>query len=156
MENLIGSYRWLWSLSEILHFTGLILLVGIISIYDLRLLGIGKRIPVAALNRLLPWAVFGFCLCVLTGLLFVTGLWANVKTHPMEALVYDHFLQIKLAFIVFAGLNLLFMHKSGMATAVDELGPGDEAPALARVIAASSLVLWLGVVYFGRLVPWGL
>ena len=60
VEELIGTYRWVWSLSEVLHFVGLILLVGIVTILDLRLLGIAKRIPYAALRQLLPWAVFGF------------------------------------------------------------------------------------------------
>ena len=78
VEQFIGAYRWVWPLSESLHFVGLILLVGIVTIYDLRLLGVAKSMPVGPLSRLLPWSVLGFCICVVTGLLFVTGLWANV------------------------------------------------------------------------------
>jgi hypothetical protein len=37
--------------------------------------------------------------------------------------------------------------------AVDKLGAGEDAPALAKVIAAASLFFWLGVIYFGRLIP---
>ena len=156
VEDLIGTYRWVWPLSEVLHFFGLILLVGIVSILDLRMLGVAKRMPAAPLQKLMPWAVLGFCLCVLTGLLFVTGLWANVKTHPLEALRYNHFLQTKLLFIVLAGLNLLAYYQRGIARAVEGLGAGEGAPAVAKVIAGSSLVLWVGVVYWGRLIPWGL
>lgn len=156
VETFIAAYRWVWPLSEILHFIGLTLLVGIVTIFDLRLLGVAKRMPVAPLRQLLPWAVFGFGLCVFTGLLFVTGLWANVKTHPVEALVYDHFLQIKLIFIGLAGINLLALYQSGMSRVIDGLGPGDDAPPLAKFIAAASLFLWVGVVYWGRLIPWGL
>ncbi len=156
VEDLIGTYRWVWPLSEVLHFFGLILLVGIVSILDLRMLGVAKRMPAAPLQKLMPWAVLGFCLCVLTGLLFVTGLWANVKTHPLEALRYNHFLQTKLLFIVLAGLNLLAYYQRGIARTVEGLGAGEDAPAVAKVIAGSSLVLWVGVVYWGRLIPWGL
>jgi len=156
VEELIGTYRWFWPLAETLHFIGLALLVGIVTLFDLRLLGVAKRLPVAPLRRLLPWAVFGFFLCVATGLVFVTGLWANVKMHPVEALVVDHYLQLKLIFIFLAGVNLLVFYQSGMSRAVDGLGPGDDAPLLAKVIAASSLFLWVGVVYWGRLIPWGL
>lgn len=156
VEDFIAAYRWVWPLSEILHFVGLTLLVGIVTIFDLRLLGVAKRMPVAPLRKLLPWAVFGLCLCVFTGLLFVTGLWANVKTHPVEALVVDHYLQLKFLFIALAGINLLVFYKSGMSRMVDDLGPGDDAPPLAKVIAGSSLFLWVGVVYWGRLIPWGL
>ena len=156
VEYLIGAYRWVWPLSEILHFVGLTLLVGIVTIFDLRLLGVAKRMPVEPLRRLLPWAVVGFVLCVVTGLFFVTGLWANVKTHPVEALVVDHYLQLKLTFIALAGINLLAFYQSGVSRLVDSLGPGDDAPPLAKFIAAASLVLWVGVVYWGRLIPWGL
>jgi hypothetical protein len=156
VEELISTYRWFWPLAETLHFIGLALLVGIVTLFDLRLLGVAKRLPVAPLRRLLPWAVFGFVLCVVTGLVFVTGLWANVKMHPVEALVVDHYLQLKLIFLFLAGVNLLVFYQSGMSRAVDGLGPGDDAPPLAKFIAASSLFLWVGVVYWGRLIPWGL
>ena len=126
VEELIGTYRWVWPLCEVLHFIGLTFLVGIVTIYDLRLLGVAKRMPVAPLKQLLPWAVFGFFLCVGTGLVFVTGLWANVKTHPLEALAYDHFLQIKLIFIGLAGINLLALYQSGISKAVEALGPAPE------------------------------
>jgi hypothetical protein len=33
---------------------------------------------------------------------------------------------------------------------------GPDAPVLAKVIAAASLFFWLGVIYFGRLIPEGL
>jgi hypothetical protein len=156
VERLIGTYRWFWPLSEVLHFLGLVLLVGIVTLFDLRLLGVAKRLPVAPLRRLLPWAVFGFVLCVVTGLIFVTGLWANVAVHPVEAMRIDRYLQLKLLFIVLAGLNLLVFYQSGMSRAVDALGPGDDAPPLAKFIAASSLFLWVGVIYWGRLIPWGI
>lgn len=156
VEEFIAAYRWVWPLSEVLHFVGLTLLVSIVAIYDIRLLGVADRIPISSLQRLIPLAVVGFFLCVCTGLIFVTGLWANVKTHPMEALVYDRFLQAKLLFIAFAGINLLALYKTGMADKVESLKPGEEAPTLAKFIAGSSLFLWVGVIYWGRLIPWGL
>ena len=35
VEELIGKYRWLWPLCEVIHFIGLTLLVGIITIFDI-------------------------------------------------------------------------------------------------------------------------
>ena len=156
VETLIAKFRWLWPLCETLHFVGLTLLVGIVGLFDLRLLGVAKRLPVAPLKKLLPWGVLGLVLCVVTGLVFVTGLLANVKMHPWEALQVDLYLQLKLLFIGLAGVNLLVFYQSGMSRAVDKLGPGEDAPPLAKFIAASSLFLWVGVVYWGRLIPWGL
>lgn len=156
VEKAIGTYRWVWPLSETLHFIGLALLVGIVTMFDLRLLGVAKGVPVAPLRKLLPWAVFGFVLCVGTGLVFVTGLWANVKMHPVEAIKMDVYLQLKLLFILLAGINLLVFYKGGISAAVDGLGPGEDAPASAKWVAGCSLVLWVGVIYWGRLIPWGL
>jgi hypothetical protein len=156
VERMIGTYRWFWPLAEVLHFVGLVLLVGLVTLFDLRLLGVAKRLPIAPLRGLLPWAVLGFVLCVGSGLIFVTGLWANVAVHPVEAVAIDRYLQLKLLFIVLAGLNLAAFYQSGMSRAVDRVGPGEDAPPLAKFIAASSLFLWVGVIFWGRLIPWGL
>ncbi len=156
IEHWIGTYRWVWPVSEVFHFIGLILLVGTVAILDLRILGIGKRIPYSNLAPLMPWAVLGFILCVVTGLVFVTGLWANVQMLPMEALAIDRFLQLKFIFIGLAGINLLLFTYTPVARRIDVLAANEEAPASAKVMGAASLVLWVGIVYWGRLIPWGL
>ena len=115
-----------------------------------------KGLPIAALRRLLPWGVFGFVLCVTTGALFVLGFQANLPVNAYDVIRTDTWLQLKLLFILLAGMNLLAFYVSGMSRAVDGLGPGDDAPLLAKVIAGASLFLWLGVIYFGRLIPEGL
>ena len=50
-----------------------------------------------------------------------------------------------------AGLNVLYL------TLFDEvwtLGPGDNAPTSAKLVAASQVCLWVGVIYFGRMLPY--
>ena len=148
------AYPWAWPLCETLHFIGLCLLIGIVGSFDLRLLGVAKGLPLAHLKRLLPWGVFGFVLCLITGGMFVGGIGANlVGENAFDVIMRDIFLQLKLIFIFLAGLNVLAFYLTGMAHAVDELGPGDDAPPLAKVIAGTSLFLWVGVVVFGRLIP---
>lgn len=145
---------WAWPLCETFHFIGLSLLVGIVGCFDLRLLGVAKGLPVEPLRRLLPWGVFGFVLCVVTGGLFVGGLGANLRgANAFDVIMRDIWLQLKLLFIFLGGLNLLAFHITGAARAVEAVGPGDDAPALAKAIAGTSLFLWLGVVVFGRLIP---
>ena len=156
VEHFLTSYTWAWPLCEILHFVGLILLFGAVGSFDLRLLGVARGLPLSVLNRLVPWGVFGFALCVATGLVFVTGIEANVPTHPYEVLKTNTWLQLKLLFIALAGVNLLLFHLTGMSHVIETLGPSDDAPPLARAMGATSLVLWIGVVYFGRLIPWAL
>ena len=60
-----------WSIVESLHFLGLCLLVGAIGTFDLRLLGFARRVPIAAVHRLIPWGLLGFAINILTGTLFV-------------------------------------------------------------------------------------
>ena len=156
VESFLAANSWAWPLCEILHVVGLALLVGIVGMFDLRLIGVAKGLPVAPLRNLLPWAALGFVLCVASGLVFVTGLMNNVALHPYVALQIDLYLQIKLLFILLAGVNLLAFYLTGVSRVVDGLGPGDDAPALAKAIGGISLFLWVGVVYWARLVPWGI
>lgn len=151
------STSWAWPLSETVHFIGLCLLIGIVGAFDLRLLGMAKGLPPSALKRLLPWGVLGFVLCLVTGLLFTLGIGANlIGDNAYDVIMRDRQLQLKLLFIGLAGLNLLFFYVSGTARAVDTLGAEDDAPLQAKIIAATSLFLWMGVIVFGRLIPEGL
>jgi hypothetical protein len=155
VEHLIYRYLWVWGVSQSLHFVGMVLLIGTVGILDLRLLGMAKGFPVAAIKQLIPWGVFGFVLCLVTGLLFVTGIYANIAIHPYVVLTSDVFLQLKLLFVLLAGINLLAFYVTGMSAAVDRLGAGEDAPRLAKVFAGTSLVLWIAVMYFARLIPSG-
>jgi hypothetical protein len=144
-----------WGVAQSLHFVGMALLVGTVGILDLRLLGMAKEFPVAAIKKLIPWGVFGFVLCLATGLLFVTGIYANINIHPYVVLKSDVFLQLKLGFVVLAGINLLAFYVTGMSRAVDRLEAGGDAPPLAKVFAGASLCIWIAVMYFARLIPSG-
>ncbi len=155
VEEYFRSYAWAWPLNEIVHFAGLTLLIGIVGMFDLRLLGVARDIPVASLRRLLPWGVFGFVLATVSGLLFTTGIYANVSVEPYVVLINDGYLQLKLIFYFLAGINMLAFYVTGMSRAVDALGPGEDAPPLVKAFAGASLFFWLAVMYFGRLIPWG-
>jgi len=156
IEVFLDTYSWAWPLCEVLHFAGLILLFGAVGTYDLRLLGFGKGIPLSLLKRALPWGVVGFALCAGTGFVFVGGIKSNVGVHNYTVLMTNPWLQLKLLFIALAGVNVLAIYATGMGRVVDALGPQDDVPPLGRVMGAASLMLWLGVIYFGRLIPWAL
>jgi hypothetical protein len=156
VAQFIEAHAWVWPLGETFHFFGVILLIGGVGIFDLRMLGMAKEIPLALLKRFLPWGVTGFLFCAATGAMFVGGFRANLPMHPYDAIARNPWLQLKLLFIALAGVNLLAFYVTGMARAADRLRPGEDAPGLAKAIAGTSLVLWLGVIYFGRLIPEGL
>ena len=155
VESYFNAFSWAWPLNEIVHFIGIILLIGIVGMYDLRLMGVAKEIPVAALTRLLPWAVFGFICTTTTGLLFTTGIYANIQIPPGTVLVNDGYLQLKLIFYFAALINLIFFYKTGVAAAADNVGPGEDVSWTAKKYAAASLGCWVLVMYFGRILVWG-
>jgi hypothetical protein len=61
---------WLWPICETLHFIGLALLVGAAGLFDLRLMGFLKRIPIAAAMQMRGWAAAGIVINLITGVLF--------------------------------------------------------------------------------------
>jgi hypothetical protein len=155
VERLIIDHLWVWGVCQSLHFVGMALLIGTVGILDLRLLGLAKDLPVAPIKRLIPWGVFGFVLCLATGFIFVAGMYANINVPGYIVLKSDVFLQLKLLFVLLAGLNLLAFYVTGMARAVDRIGAGGDAPLMAKVIAGASLTFWIAVMYFARLIPSG-
>jgi hypothetical protein len=142
---MVIHYAWLWPAAETLHFIGLAMLVGVIGLMDLRLLGMAKRVPFAPLHRLLPAAVAGFAICLATGVVFFAG-------DPSQY-IHNQIFWLKMLCIALAGLNVLLFYFTGLFRNVEELGPGDDAPLGAKLIAGASLFLWVGVMYLGRMLP---
>lgn len=73
LSQWVVNGQWVWPIAETLHFVGLALLIGVIAPLDARLIGFMPRVPIAALHRLVPWAVSGFVLCLATGVIFFVG-----------------------------------------------------------------------------------
>lgn len=138
----------MYPLVEIVHIVGFTVLVGAVAMFDLRLLGVGrarpaKALPVQTLARhLLPWSWAALLLIVPSGVLLFS-------TQP-ELLDNRAFL-LKLALIVAAGGNALAFHVGPWRTAV--CWPA-RAPLRARLHAALSLLLWIGVIACGRLLAY--
>lgn len=156
VEHFFTGHVWAWPLCETFHFFGVCLLIGGVGMFDLRVLGFAKALPLAVMRRLLSWAVFGFTLTVVTGVLFVLGFRADLPIDSYDVLKADAWLQLKLLSMFLAGINLSAFYLSGTSRVVDGLGAGDDAPPAAKAMAGASLLLWLGVIYFGRLIPEGL
>jgi hypothetical protein len=135
--------RWGWPIAESAHFIGLTLLFGSIAAWDLRLVGMLRDVPVTAFHRLVPWAVAGFGINALTGLLFL-------MTYP-DQYVYNAAFQLKMLCLVLAGLNVALFYavvfRPGMA-----LARGVPPPPLARLCGAVSITLWITVIVCGRMI----
>ncbi|MBI3403468.1 MAG: hypothetical protein HY048_18815 [Acidobacteria bacterium] len=134
--------HWGWPAAESVHFIGLSLLFGTIVVWDLRLLGVGKRIPLAALHVLLRWTGIGFALSAGSGVMFL-------MTEPTEY-IYNPSFHFKMVCLAIAGVNALAFYATGYGRAVTHGAP-EVAPRNAKLFAVISLLAWLGVIVFGRL-----
>ena len=140
--ELMTASKWWWAFMMDLHFVGLVLLIGTVGILDLRMLGFARQIPIEPLHRLVPWAMAGFGLNLVTGVLAFTGM--------DQYYTYNWAFWIKMLAIMLLGLNVAAFYFTGAFESVRSLGPGEDAPPLAKVIAASSLFLWFAVITLGR------
>jgi hypothetical protein len=135
---------WLYPFVETLHILGFALLVGAVAMFDLRVLGFGRQLPVKALARhLLPWSAGSMLLVVPTGLLLFVA-------DPLALLANRVFL-VKLGLIALAGLNALAFH-AGPYHHADAWG--ERSPARAQLHALLSLGLWIAVIACGRLIAY--
>lgn len=146
LASFVNSTPWVWPASEILHFIGLCLLIGCVGLLSLRMLGMGKKLPLAPLNPLIVWGGIGFIINLITGGLFFVAM-------PFQY-VHNQIFQLKVLLIGLAGVNLGLFYATGIFRQVLALGPDDDAPALAKVIAGTSLFLWVSVLYLGHMLPY--
>lgn len=141
-SELMVASKWWWAFMMDLHFIGLALLIGTIGILDLRMLGFAKRLPIAPLHRLVPWALLGFGINVLTGILAFIGM-------PLYY-TYDVAFWLKIGAILLLGINAAAFYLTDTFENVEDLGAGADAPPMAKFIAATSLILWFAVIALGR------
>jgi len=140
------EWLWLYPSVEIVHIVGFTILVGSVAMFDLRVLGLSKRISVRALSRhLLPWSVGALTLIVPSGLLMFSA-------HASDFLGNTAF-QLKMALLLAAGLNAAWFH-TGPYQSVKSWDVDAPAPLAAKLSVALSLAIWLGVISCGRLLAY--
>lgn len=144
ISQTINSTVWAWPFCETLHFIGLSLLMGTVGFFDLRLMGFFRRVSLASARELMPFAIFGFLLNLVTGLVFLIAL--------PEQYFHNSIWWYKVAFLALAGLNAVVFELT-VAKRIGEIGAGVDSPTAAKVIGAVSLLAWLGVLYCGRMLP---
>ncbi|MFC3101902.1 hypothetical protein [Altererythrobacter lauratis] len=139
----VAYSSWGWPLAEVVHFTGLCLLIGTVGVVDLRMLGAFRGLSVGALHRLVPFGVAGFALCLASGVVFVAS--------SPDQYLYNPAFQLKMAVMALAGVNMALFYAT-TARRLARLGPHDPIPRGARWFAGVSLASWLFVIAAGRVI----
>ena len=140
------QWLWLYPIVEIVHIVGFVVLVGAAFMFDLRLLGLGRGIPVSALaDHLLRWARWALVLVIPTGSLMFVAHATEMSANPA--------FQLKLVLIAAAFLNAGIFHRWPFS-AVGDWDTEIAAPVPARLAGVLSLVLWVSVLACGRLLAY--
>ena len=137
---------WLYPIVEIVHISGFVILVGSVVMFDLRLLGFSRQLPLTAMARhLLRWTLGALLLVVPTGLLMFSA-------HASDFAGNSAF-RLKLILIAAAALNAAAFHFGAFKT-VQRWDVQVAAPLAARFAGALSIALWFGVISCGRLLAY--
>ena len=127
---------------ETLHAVGMGILVGTITIVNLRLLGVLKRIPIFMLVNLLPVIWAGFIINACSGsLMFMSD--------AVKMSVNRIFLT-KMC-LIFAGFILALALRRLVFRNMASWKEGGAIPRSAKVLSCSSLLVWYGAIVAGRL-----
>ncbi|HEY8518904.1 MAG TPA: DUF6644 family protein [Gammaproteobacteria bacterium] len=138
----VNNYGWIWPTAETLHFCALALIAGAVGMLDLRLLGAVKGLSPARLNGLVGFGYLGLAVSAATGVLFIAG--------APDQYFFNAAFRVKVAALALAGVNVLAFHAL-VAPKLAALGPDDDAPRAAKVVAALSLALLIVIMCAGRM-----
>ena len=134
MFDALRSHAWAYPALEVIHITGIGLLLGNLVLLELRVFGRGAALPVKDLARLsLGTAGVGFGLAVASGLLMFA-------TQPSELLSNRAF-TLKMLLLLAAVCNAAWFHARGSLTRLDRG---------ARASILLSTLIWIGVITCGR------
>jgi hypothetical protein len=137
---------WLYPIVETVHIIGFVVVVGAAAMFDLRLLGASRSLPVTETARhLLPWSRAGLLAVVPSGLLlFISG---------ATALSINPAFRLKLVLLAAAGANAYIFHRWPFKT-VTAWNRDVSAPAGAKISAVVSLALWASIITCGRFIAY--
>jgi hypothetical protein len=137
-----GETIWAFPTILTLHTFGMGLLVGCSVVIGLRLLGIGRRLPVAPLRSLFTVMWGGFWLNLITGSLLFAADATRRGTDPL--------FMIKLVFVAIGVSTVMLTRR----TVFDAPDPDAAAAASGKTLAIVGLAAWTAAVTAGRLLAY--
>jgi hypothetical protein len=134
---------------ESFHVLAVTIVVGSIAVVDLRLLGFASldRTVTKLTGQVLPCTWIAFAVAAVTGVTLFTS----------NAVNYAHnfYFQWKMVLLILAGCNMVVFHFLG-SRGIERWGSIARPPLPAKAAGAISLILWVGVIGFGRWIGFSL
>ena len=128
------------------HTIGMGFLAGTSSAIDLRILGIGRRIPLPVLEKFYPILWLALAANFVSGVLLLAGYPYKAFTNPV--------FYVKLSLIALAIVLVLKIRNDVLRVFHEDAPPGSPLWRRARRLAAASLLSWVGAITAGRLLAY--
>ena len=142
MADFTNDHSWVWPAMETIHFIGMALLFGVALVVHLRMMGAMKAIPFPAVHRLMPLGILGFALNVVSGMVFFLS-------NPPLYFLNPAFVA-KISCLLITGIGVVYFTLFDKPWAV---GAEQNAPLSSKIMAVTTMCMLLGVMYFGRILP---
>jgi hypothetical protein len=141
------SGPWTYAIVNLAHVLGIATLFGSILVLDLRLIGVGRRVPLGALSSaIIPVAVTGFLIAATSGV----GLLATKATEY----VGNPFLLIKFPAIGLGLVNVWLFKRSAAWRAHRERELTADEQRILALMGGFSLMCWLTAITAGRMIAY--
>ncbi len=130
----VRESMWGYPLILASHAIGMAIVIGIITMLDLRVLGFASRIPISSIDNLFTIAWIGFFLNFLSGFLLFSA--------DADRFFFQTVFQIKILLIILGVIALWVLLRQLRGQAITKG---------AKMTAAFSLFCWFGAITAGRL-----
>lgn len=145
LNGFVMDNRIVFPMLEMAHFVGLCLLFGSLLVVDLRIVGVAPAVPIQRVDMFVRFALIGFAINLVTGLLFLVG--------DSDRYFVNYAFWTKMALLMLAGLNTAYF----VGRIKPQMDAGVASADLSRgayVVALLSLTLWSCVIILGRFIPY--
>ncbi|MEO5924845.1 MAG: DUF6644 family protein [Bryobacteraceae bacterium] len=134
-NNPLNTNEWAFPVCEVLHIVGFAMLIGTITIVDLRLLGVGMKRQSAAdlVKDTAPWTLFGLVLVLISGpLIFSSD--PNLYMHNQS-------FRFKITMLILAIIFNWTLHRKVAMSP----NPGS----MGAVVGGISMLMWASIIFAG-------
>jgi len=133
---------WAFPAVLTLHTTGMGILVGASYVFDLRLLGIGRNVPLSSYRWVFPTLAVGLGVNIFTGIL----LFIKDPTHWGTAFPFF----IKMGLVIASAATVVPMRSLVLGSGAEQR----EVSSNMRLLAIASILAWSGAITAGRLLAY--
>lgn len=137
----VRTSTWVYPWVNAFHSVGMGFLVGILAMLSLRVLGFGS-FPLAPLRKYVLVIQLAFVVNLITGLMLFAG--------DAERFFFSPTFRVKATLLVLGGIAAWLLVKRAFSENAGGIESGESAQAV-KLIAAASLILWIGAIFAGRM-----